>query len=119
MIIRRTKLLMVPKGGFFLSRNSLRKLRHTCGRRGVNPHSQVQGTGRVLRLTWPRIRGTTTVMKSCEKMEVKGTEDEEPSWRSRTNRKPVQSVGLIVTKRSTNRMEWHANNGCLYVCLEF
>lgn len=33
------------------------------------------------RPTWPRIRGTTTVIKSCEKMEVKGTEEEDPSWR--------------------------------------
>lgn len=39
--------------------------------------------GKIGDLTCPIMRGTTTVIKSWEKIDVKGTEEEEPSCKAR------------------------------------
>lgn len=46
-----------------------------------NEHQNTQFTKTTHSLTCPTMSGTTTVMKSCEKMEENGTEDEEPSYK--------------------------------------
>uniref|UniRef100_A0A2D4LHR3 Uncharacterized protein n=1 Tax=Micrurus spixii TaxID=129469 RepID=A0A2D4LHR3_9SAUR len=76
MIIKSTQLLIAPNGGFFLSSHSLMYLRTIC----------------------PIMSGTTTVMNSCENIDEKGTEEEDP-------RKSSRSKGVITMPKKLPKAE--------------
>lgn len=55
--------------------------------------------------------GTTTVMKSCEKMEVNGTEDEEPSY-THSEKHYTHNISETNTGQSIEYTEYHTHSTC-------